>query len=224
MQLPHMSTGVAKDRLQTPIEESSVDEINVNRFAEPVKECIRGLGDIRTNLPSLQDYEKFDAEIAVILHRSARLPLGHASDIGFWRWLAVEHGRDLVVFRHGENASLANYGIGRQWDNLFMRSWFRAELSWDQHLSDPYSLTRRGRSDFWASGVVRHRYSSARNIVRALIRFQFSSDDPFNGRLNTSKVRELYKRIRHMQATVSLELLTDEECDELLIDLSRDLS
>lgn len=223
MELPHLTASVAKDRLQIPIEEWNVSDINIDDFAEPVRACILALANVRTKLPQLQDYATFDGEMAVTLHRTAKLPLAHASDIGFWRWLAVEHGRDLVVFRHSESASLANYGIGRQWDNLLMRSWFRADLSCDRKSEDPYALTKRGGSDFWASGVVRHRYSSARNVVRALIRFQFNGDDPFNGRFNTDKIREIYKRIRHIQATVSLELLTDDECDELLRELARDL-
>ena len=224
MDLPNMSAGVARNRLQTPFDETITEIPDINEIAEPVRACIQGLAQMRENLSTFQDNEKFDAEMAVALHETASLPLGGACDSGFWRWLAVEHGRDLVIFRHGVNASLANYGIGRQWDNLFMRSWFRAELSWNGNLKDPYSLTRCGGSDFWASGVVRHRYSSARNMVRALIRFQFAVDDPLNGRLNTAKVRELYKRIRLIHATVSLELLADEECDELLVELSSDLS
>ncbi len=223
MKLPHMSSNIAKNRLAAPIDEVVADESKLSEFPEPVQACIHSLAQMRELLPNLRDHETFDAEMAVMLHASTKLPLGGASDLGFWRWLAVEHGRDLVVFRYGENASLANYGVGRQWDNLFMRSWFRAELSRDGELDDPYSLTRCGGSDFWASGVVRHRYSSARNIVKALIRFQFNVDDPMNGHLNTAKIRELYKRIRLIHATVSLELLTDTECDALLKELASDL-
>ena len=103
-----------------------------------------------------------------------------------------------------------------------MRAWYRAELSWDPNLDDPYSLTRYGGSDFWATNI-RHRYSSARNFMRALIRFQFVGWDPIYGRLNTPRVRELYKRIQLIHATVTLELLTDPECDELLEELASDL-
>ena len=103
-----------------------------------------------------------------------------------------------------------------------MRAWYRAELSWDGTLEDPYSLTRRGGSDFWVTNI-RHRYSSARNMIKALIRFQFADDDPLHGRLNTTRVRELYKRIQLIHATISLELLTYDECDDLVGELADDL-
>ena len=223
MELPHMSLSLARTHLESSFETVPFNDTEMHQLAEPVQACIRGLAEVRQNLRILNDHENFDAELAVQLHDSCSLPLAGAADLGYWRWLTINHARDLVEFRHGENAGLANYGIGRQWDNLLMRSWFRAELSRDETLEDPYSLTKRGGSDFWASGVVRHRYSSARNMVRDLVRFQFEIGDPLNGRLNTVRIRELYKRIRLIQASVSLELLTDAECDELLEELASDL-
>lgn len=222
MALPHMSSGVARDRLETPITDVEADHRDIEELPGPAQACIQSLARIRGNLPDFTDHVEFDAAVAVRLHESADLPLVGASDLGFWRWLAVEHGRDLVEFRYGENANLANYGIGRQWENLFMRAWFRADLSCDATRDDPYSLTRYGGSDFWATNI-RHRYSSARNIMRALIRFQFVGSDPLRGRLNTTNVRELYKRIQLIHATISLELLTDAECDDLLEELASDL-
>lgn len=222
MTLPHMSPGVARDRLATPIGDDATDHTDIEELPQPAQDCVQSLASIRENLSDLGDNVRFDAAVAVGLHNSAELSHMGASDPGFWRWLAVEHGRDLVEFRYGENANLANYGIGRHWENLFMRAWYRAELSRDPTLDDPYSLTWYGGSDFWAVNI-RHRYSSARNIMRALIRFQFVDSDPLHGRLNTTNVRELYKRIQLIHATISLELLTDAECDELLEELASDL-
>ena len=185
--------------------------------------CIQALEAVRLAYPDRVYPLSFDADLAVELHSRARLHPVESTDFAFWRRLAIEHGQDLVRKRHGDDAGRANYGLGNRWLNLFERSWFRAELSIDLGLPTPYSLTRRGGSDFWASGVIRHRYSSARNMVRALIKFQFPYDDPFKGRLGTDNVRELYKRLSRMHASVAFELLSDEECGELLCELTEDL-
>ena len=205
----------------TPIATEGVESSNLPRLAE---ECIGALNDVRNELANINSPAEFDAQLAVALHSSAELNYATTTDLGYWRWLALEHGRDLIVFRYGEDAGYANFGLGPRWENLLLSSWFRAELSHDPGRDDPYSLTKRGRSDFWASGVIRRRYASARNLVRALVRFQFPHDDPFRGKLHTDNVRELYKRIRRMQATVAFELLSDDECDELLRVLADDLA
>ena len=185
--------------------------------------CVQGLEVMRQKYTDRVDPLAFDADLAVELHQRARFHPVESNDVAFWRWLAIEHGQDLVRMRHGENAGQANYGLGSRWYNLFERSWFRAELSFNVDSSDPYWLTKRGGSDFWASGIIRHRYSSARNMVRALISHQFPYDDPFKGRLGTDEVRELYKSLRRIHASIAFELLSFEHCSDLLTELTADL-
>ena len=224
-ELPKLSRFDAAERLGDAegFEVPSVSSLDSDELHPSAIGCVQALEAIRQAYPDRVVPLAFDADLAFELHSRARFHPVESTEVAFWRWLAIEHGQDLVRNRHGDNAGRANYGLGNRWLNLFERSWFRAELSFDPGLSNPYSLTKRGGSDFWASGVIRHRYSSARNMVRALIRFQFPFDDPFKGRMGTDDVRELYKRLSRMHASVAFELLTDEECGELLVELTEDL-
>ena len=223
--LPTMSRYDATEKLNDAegFEAPSTSSLDPDELHLGAIGCVEALEAIRLAYPDQVDPAPFDADLAIALHSRARLHPVESTNVGFWRWLAVEHGQDLVRKRHGANAGRANYGLGNRWLNLFERTWFRAELSYDAGSSNPYSLTKRGGSDFWASGVIRHRYSSAHNLVKALIRFQFPEDAPFRGNLGTDNVRELYKRLTRIHTTVAFELLTDVECGELIGELAEDL-
>ena len=225
LRLPTMSRYDGMERLNdgAGFEAPSASVLDPDSYHAGAIGCVRGLEAMRLKYADRVDPLEFDADLAVELHSRARFQPAESNDVAFWRWLAIEHGQDLVRMRHGENAGRANYGLGSRWRNLFERSWFRAELSFNVDAADPYSLTKRGGSDFWASGIIRHRYSSARNMVRALIGYQFPYDDPFKGRLGTDEVRELYKRLSRIHASIAFELLSFEQCNELLTELTVDL-
>ena len=223
--LPTISRYDGAERLNdgTDFEAPSASDLDPDSIHAGAIGCVQGLEVMRLKYTDQVDPLAFDADLAVELHSRARFQPVESNDVAFWRWLAIEHGQDLVRMRHGENAGRANYGLGSRWRNLFERSWFRAELSFDVDSSDPYWLTKRGGSDFWASGIIRHRYSSARNMVRALIGYQFPHDDPSKGRLGTDEVRELYKRLSRIHASIAFELLSFEQCSDLLTELTDDL-
>ena len=203
-----------------------------NQFA---RQLALACDSLRGSLEYLSRDQHFDREAARITHESAlQIPTTMQGDPGFWRWLAIEHGPDLVEFRHGKKGKSAvdNFGLGGRWENLFMRSWFRAELSFDEDSSDPYWLTVRGGSDFWRSGILRHRYSSSRNLNKAFVKFAYPDpSEPSRGiwRMRSksnpegSGFQQLWRRLARLHATVAYETLSIEQCTEILEHLSEDL-
>ena len=199
-----------------------------------VRACADAIAFVRTAVASSMTNAEFDAVVSVEFHQRASLTPDRSEDDNLWRWLAITVGTDLVEMRHGGNdlpAGLGNFGLGARWDNLFRRTWFRAELSYDPNATDPYSLTKRGVRDFWDSGIIRHRYGSARNLVRAFVKMQYPDPQhPTQGRWpiladddDSPGIRTLYRRLNRVHATVAFDVLSEDDCTSILTDLSRDL-
>lgn len=199
-----------------------------------IRKLIRGLDRIRGSMGRLVRGRPFDRFASQVIHQSAKaLPIFIQEDPGFWRWLAIEHGADIVEHRYGvsTDAGTRNFGLGPRWDSMFMRLWFCAEVSFDPNESDPYRRTKLGDVDFWVSGVLRHRYGSARNLVKAFAEFAY--DDPSTperdrwqreGESDRDKgIRIVYKNLSRLHATVAFEMLSLEQCTEILHRLSKNL-
>lgn len=199
-----------------------------------VRSLIRGLDRIRGALGRLGRGRPFDRFASQVIHRSARtLPIYVQEDPGFWRWLAIEQGADIVEHRYGAsaNAGSRNFGLGPRWDSMFMRLWFCAAVSFDPDESDPYRRTKLGDVDFWVSGVLRHRYGSARNLVKAFAEFAY--DDPKSPERDRWQregvsdrdrgIRILYKNLSRLHATVAYEMLSLKQCTAILNRLSENL-
>lgn len=191
------------------------------------------VSEVRGRLTVLNQDHMFDATVSEVVHRNLKVPVNVAEDDGFWRWMAIELGPDVIEHRHktpNVDAHIDNFGLGGKWENLFKRLWFRAELSIDANAEDPYELTRRGHVDFWASAIVRHRYSSSRILNRALIEFVYPRPEERLGaiwriveRPGRPGLRTLYTRLRQVQSTVAYETLSVEQCKQILESLSEDL-
>lgn len=185
--------------------------------------------------PSQAARLRFDAQAAERLHIALSIPDEVSGDDGFWRYLALTESWELAKWRHGRENGVApaagHLGLGEKWWCLPRRLWLRAELSIDadRDSADPYELTRRGGADFWMSGVIRHVYSGARPLVRALIKFQYPEPGDFVGNeyrpqtLTLSGVRELYTRLRHFYAFVGVGGLTEEAAASLVESLAKGL-
>ena len=175
------------------------------------------------------DVNTFDKEACVILHRDLAVPPNLVADDGFWRYLAVEKLPDIVEARaHGDSAHLRNYGIDASvTDNRIAILWFRADMVYDGESTDPYRLARQpAHTDFWESGIIRHRYAWSPNLARSLVRFQYrdpSSGQAFLHSTHSDGVRKLYKRLRRLHSTVSFEYLSDEDLLAILKEKSADL-
>ena len=201
------------------------DETRADHAAE---ELVSIKDDLKASGKRL-DVNSFDRHACAVLHRKLELPPNLVAEEGFWRWLAVEKLLDIVEARSGEGgAHLRNYGIDASVTaNRIAILWFRADMVYDDAANDPYHLARRpAHTDFWESGIIRHRYAWSPNLARALVRFQYrdpSSSQAFLHSTAERGVRELYKTLRRLHSTVSFEYLSDEELTALLESKSSDL-
>jgi hypothetical protein len=167
---------------------------------------------------------KFESEACEIVHRLLPVSTSTITDAGFWIWLAVAEFSDIVEWRHGGGghfAELANYGIGNRTENLVYRMWLRAEIVFEPKAESPYHLSRFGDQDLWRSHIFRQGYSNVREVAKSLIKFQYCCDRP---RLSNSGIRELAKRLRRLRANIMMEFLTPTQIEQVLNDLSKDLS
>lgn len=117
-----------------------------------------------------------------------------------------------------KDTGLPNYGIGARSENLLYRLWLRADLVLDEQSGDRYHLAKRGQIDFYRSHLFRQGYANARNFARALLRFQYPSDDAAAPRLKVDDIRELVKRLRRLRANLFLEILDEKECRKVIED------
>ena len=179
---------------------------------------------------------EFDAFGAEGLHRVLRLPGFVIADPDFWRFINVMPLRDWVVWRHGRRqadgstlVAKVNYGCGGRREDMASRLWFRGEIGHAPDRTDAYDLVRRGGTDFWTSGITRVLYPSARAIAHALIELRFPEPGAFNGSefrpqtMDGDQARELYKRLRHYDAILSLASLDEVQARDLVRSISDDL-
>ena len=174
------------------------------RAAASVGNAIKVLRDLHGRSQGRSDWAAFDGEAAVAFHSAiGSLPSAIEKDRGFWIWTALQLF-NVIEWRHArpEGAHRYNYGLGARTSNYPMRLWLRASSSYDDLAADPYELTRRGTVDFWESGIIRHRYSSCRALVRAFVRYQYPAPSG-RARLHPTHpdgLRSLYRILRREYA------------------------
>lgn len=173
----------------------------------------------------------FDRAACKIVHQELNISPNLAASDGFWRWLAVERFCDVIEARHSRRspvARLMNFGIdGPPTSNRLRILWLRADIVYDACNEDPYHLaTRLSPTDFWESGIIRHRYGWSRNLARLMTQFQYPDPDSGMGRLHLTHqngIRMLYKRLKRMHSTIAFEYLEDSELVDILEVKSADL-
>lgn len=206
------------------------------KAAATLREGLHNLLEVaRGGKPEMSGPE-FDARATEIVHRALPLDDRVAATDDFWRYVAVVECYDVIQWRHGRMEADVpveprdpHFGLGDKWECFPRRLWLRAEITRQGDRGDPYELSRRGGMDFWASGVLRHLYSCSRPIARALVRHQFPVDGEFRGgsyrpqTLTLAGVRELYKRLRHFDATTTFAVLDDAGALSLVAALAEGL-
>lgn len=202
------------------LDETQITELrgtgdSVDRFVEKLQETLSGIKSRYPQELGPRDPKggKFEAEACVAMHSELPYDPQMLADYEWWRWLAVFRFRELVEWRYGSRggANPNNFGIGRPPENLLYRLWLRAEVSYDPRREDPYELARRGDQDFWRSHVLRQSYGNCRQVVRALVRFQFPDRTENQGTLKVEEIRELAKRLCRLHANLMFEYLDEEE-------------
>ena len=173
----------------------------------------------------------FDRAACKILHQELRISPNLAASDDFWRWLAVERFSEVIEARHSRRSSFAGvmiFGIdGPPSSNRIRILWLRADIVYDAGDEDPYHLaTRLSPTDFWESGIIRHRYGWSRNLAKIMTRFQYPDPDSGKGILHLTHengIRMLYKRLKRMHSTIAFEYLKDSELLDILNAKSADL-
>lgn len=174
------------------------------------------VADLSGGLERAKSTAAFEAEACTLLHD--RLPRDRAlSDPGFWIWFAVVPGLPLALERYGETEktpipNVLNFTSRSAKETLFYRLWVRAEVALDPNRPDPYELARYGDVDFWRSHMFRQTFSEHRDLLTALVKFQYPSGPNGPPRLkgkNQSELRELVKYLRRACANVTVEMMDE---------------
>jgi hypothetical protein len=129
---------------------------------------------------------------------------------------------DLVQWRFGTQESIdpVNFGIARRsgmWEGLFARLWLRGNIGFDAASSDPYRIARKGDIDIWRSHIIRTEYGRCKPVAHALVNYQYP-DDTSGKPLSVKELRELAKKLRIADASISYELLDGDAIRELIED------
>lgn len=175
--------------------------------------------------------QQFDRHACKAIHEALDLTPEVIADAGFWRWLAVAKLNAILERRHrsrGRDARLANFGVtGPATYNRLFILWLRADIVYDDENADPHHLsTRLSSTDFWESGIIRHRYGWAPSLARAFVEFEYP--DPESGKAtlvigSANGVRMLYKRLQRLHAVIAFDHMTPQEIMPILHDKSTDL-
>ena len=187
--------------------------------------------DLLTENRSIAKDQAFDRAACRIIHEELRLPLRFVAEDGFWRWLSIDKFSDIIEARHNrtsEFAGLGNFGVDASADRGRLKIlWLRADIVYDPGDDDPYHLADRlSPTDFWESGIIRHYYGWAPNLAKSIVDFQYPDPDSGKGTLHLTHpngIRMLYKQLRRLHTTVAFEYLTDEQVDDILNSLAKEL-
>ena len=203
--------------------ESELDHVGSGQVWKPeiADGVVAKLADLRDELLADErsdvNDQLFDRAACKILHQELSISPNLAASDGFWRWLAVERFCDIIEARHSRRSSVArlmNFGIdGPPTSNRLRILWLRADIVYDACNEDPYHLaTRLSPTDFWESGIIRHRYGWSRNLARLMTQFQYPDRESGVGTLHLTHengIRMLYKRLKRMHSTIAFEYLDD---------------
>jgi hypothetical protein len=151
----------------------------------------------------------FEIAAGPLVHKA--LPRHQAlADPGFWTWLTLLHGSDIVNWRYENDPNSENFGAGSPGENLFFRLWLRAEVAHSPGRPDPYELTGVGDIDFWRSHIFRQSYADARTFARALLNFQFPVGTGRKPRLSIDEIRALAKHLKRARTNLMFEVMDAE--------------
>lgn len=136
-------------------------------------------------------------------------------------WLTIYGCRDIVQWRHLENAKPHNYGVEDKFEGLICRLFFRSQLVYDSTAPDPYLLAKRGSQDFWRSFMIRRNYAAVPTMARAVARcVNFLSEEG----LDDDAVRLLGPKITQLNGSFSYELMDDALCESFVLSEANRLS
>lgn len=186
------------------------------------------LNELKSTLPDPLPKTRgkdFEAPACALVHESLNLDSVAASSREFWLWLTfgAEGGRfaDIVDWRFSAGSRIddVNYGITTRagtWEGLFARLWWRGNIGYDPNAEVRYEIAKRGDIDIWRSHIIRQEYGRCANVARALIKYQYPSSEDDATTLKIAELRELAKRLRIIDASMSYEMLDEGQINALI--------
>ena len=172
------------------------------------------MAELRRTLARGDGTAKFEAAACVLLHR--RLPSDEAlTDPGFWVWFAVVPGLALIRERYPTPGKpyvpgVENFTSRTVKETLFYRARVRAEVARDPSREDPDELARYGDVDFCRSHMFRQTFAEHRDLLTALVAFQYPEGPPRLRGKNQAELRELVKYLRRACANLTVEMMDEE--------------
>jgi len=183
-----------------------------------LKEKIHNEMKTKSENPSSNETSLVEFSGAKWLHQILHYDKNAFSDVEFWLWLSIKHFRDFIKWRAGGTSSMkiANFGISSPnsvsiTENVLYRMWVRANIGYDEELSDPYkNITVINTYDFWQSFIVRRDFANIKCISKAFIK------KLFDAKLKTDEYREIGKWLTGIQSNLLFNSLSDEQAEKLL--------
>jgi len=170
--------------------------------------------------------QEFHELASVELHTSFAKVGDAIRDPDFWRWvnfMGDAYGASLVDLRYGNetpgSAQSQYYGIGRNNQGLISSLWLRADITYEQDSSDPYSLCKAiSDLDFWWSHVIRLSFSSCRNMTKAFVKFVSENNIPRGDTKdpNNTGFRDLEPELVRRFATTAFELMDQQQAYQFI--------
>jgi hypothetical protein len=163
--------------------------------------------------------DRVEGELSGMLHRSLReVPPEVLEDAGWWRLLSVRLW-DFVVWREEGAFESHDYRVYRRYidgklpsECVPLRMFLRAAIA---RVGDDYSLAsavNRG-ADLWRSHILRVRTGTAPALARAFIQQQVQD------RMTTDELRPFASRLNRLWPNVVLNLYSEDEARDLLVEL-----
>jgi hypothetical protein len=170
--------------------------------------------------------KEFEGPASALVHKELQICPRTAGNREFWLWLTFVAAdgayADIVDWRFGTQESIdpVNFGIARRsamWEGLFARLWLRGNIGFDAASQDPYRIAKKGDIDIWRSHIIRTEYGRCKPVAHALLNYQYpdgTSEKP----LSVKELRELAKKLRIADASISYELLDGGAIKEIIED------
>jgi len=163
--------------------------------------------------------DRIEGELSGLLHRSLRdVPPEVLEDPGWWRVLSVKLWV-FVVWREEGAFDSHDYRRYRQYidgklpsECVPLRMFLRAAIA---RVGDDYSLASavsRG-ADLWRSHILRVRTGTAPALARAFVQQQVEN------RMTTDELRPFASRLNRLWPNVVLNLYSEDEARDLLVEL-----
>ncbi len=183
------------------------DEAVLGKLGKKIQKLARKLP------PTRAGHERFDHEVAVLLHKELALSPVAASEPGFWTYFALRYAQEGLRFRWNRDiAHITPSRYAGKWKDTYRRLWLRATLAHDPDAVDPYHLVKKGGEDFWVQ-IIERSFSRCSPLVRAIVS-QFTQP----GMGDSKEQRRGFIWLRQVQPVRAFDLMEHADLEIIVQD------